>query len=203
MVSILCLAISLIFQLGNEPLRTIFHVKGTLYDASLMDPIFGRGDLYLETPNHQVRSVNGFDDLRGYVRIRSGRAALNYVRLRGSPALVYAFREYGFEAEIVDQSAVDSYYVFGSKKLLNELGQFRHGYFGFGSKKMLQEGRVKPAKVTFWHGKYIVVRTLLHFVDFGVLQHVTVRETVGQNGSYSSKVLGIRNHRPGWFDYGA
>ena len=145
---------------------------------------------------------SSLQDLAGRVRIRSVTEALNFVRLRGSPALVHVFRDYPVECEVVDRRTVDSSYVFGARDVLKYLEKRPPGMFGYGDSNMLKKSDARGARVVSSGGKYLITRTLLTVTKPGQLRLVTVSEEVSPNGSYAFRSLASVSTRGVWsFDF--
>lgn len=170
-------------------LKTQFHTNGVLILNARPGPMAHPRSLHFEGKDGTYKSLGGLGDLRGRVRIESRAQALNFVRLRGSPALVHVLRDYPVECEVVDRDQVDPSFVFGAKDVLTYLRRRPLGMFGFGNQSLLDKSDVREASVAPLDGKYRITRTLLTMVDGSGFNLETVTETVSPDGDYSFKVL--------------
>lgn len=184
---------------ASTVLLTDFKVSGKLVLAGhpSLPKLFPTKLIYVSSIGHK-HEIKSLRDLHGRVAIEDDRAALAYVRLRGSQALLGTM-EYGLEAEVVPRSQISEHYVFGIKGIDEKLLKLETGMFGVVADKDLAGLNLKAASIKRKESSYVVTRTLLQR-DHEKLLLCTIRETVDQKGAYHWRVIAKLPPKPSiWY----
>ena len=195
------LLLGFIAQQNLVPLKTTFHVDGQLLMQGYpMAAWTGTKSIHFIERNGLDHDMSSLAYLKGFVTIKSPRDALNFVRLRGSPALIGVMRsEYGIECEIVNRKKIDESYVFGQTEVLKDLRRYDPGMFGFGNRRLMRLSGVTGAQVQrLKGGRFRVVRTMLTIEDLDRWSLIKISEIVGRDGSYRFTELSRRPTKGLW-----
>jgi hypothetical protein len=154
-------------------------------DASLMERLcYRRGDLSF--------MVDAPDGLRGYVTIRSPKAALQYVRIYTSPMTAKCLRE-PWWVEVIPQRELDDGVLLGSRRRVFWLGgvDAQSGSFGVLSDHDWGRSGLRAPAVRREGDRFVVTRFLVVVTARRNRTHrvYEVAETVSVTGCLERRVL--------------
>jgi|GEM_PF-4747820 len=135
------------------------------------------------------KRIKNLIDLKGFVRVDTSVAALNYVRLSTSPLLPRISNELLYE--VIARSKVDSEFLFGSPFAKTAPEFFDNGAYGIVPIKGSQRANV-PEPVVRWTGHNWEIRQLgILFESMSHYRFVNILESVGKDGRYSQRLLKV------------
>ncbi len=176
----------------NPPIVTgqlttnFLNAGASLYLASYgaLDPIESQERLLLVSAGKRV-AVNQLSDLKSAVHVDNTVAALQYVRLRTSPATWYLWHDRNL-VEIVDTAAAGKLPNYGVTTGVTS--HVSSGFMGILSSAAFKQGGFSTAVVNHAKSGFEVKRWLLG-INSGKETVELVQEKVGFDGSYDRVVL--------------
>ena len=157
-------------------------------------PAEAKERLYLLDAVHSIE-VNDLNKLRGYVRIRSCRSALSFVRLRTSPKTFHAFahQQGQWEIEVLSPSDITNHLVYGDRRLAVSLANAPYGYSGVFPRYLIRKLAIQRARCSRSGKGFAVRRTLISKNrNDKRMSLVDILGSVSENGNYAVRCRLVR-----------
>ena len=172
----------------QQRLECHFVVSGELYLGTLSRTIPARYTM-LRYHKGQISPVTSLKSLKGFVTIRSGADAVQFVRLGTSPTTCTTLTNRSPYLELIPRERLDSDFVFGSRPELSSDQRAADGVNAIWPGKQLSKWKIPSLVVLQSKDNWVITRSCVRYMGSLISEPncrvIKLVESVTRNGSYT------------------